>query len=249
MDALLLTVRKGTKHHTICKIGLALLTVAVLCLLTAGLRYGFYQFKYGLENGNYPLQSLSYFGTSTKNSTLFEAFLWITAGKLFGSLCFAMLILFVAVSLKKYAVTLFACTAVILLPYYGLCLESTKYFLPGPLGFMISTGFFKGNEYSRNPFKDQLDVVFREVTPAAWSIVFVVTLCISIGMFIVILLRRTSSWSARKRIYGQGAFRLLLILSMAASLLTGCASTGSTETSDIYNFFSRHSFENERYRI
>lgn len=249
MDALLLTVRKGTKHHTICKIGLALLTVAVLCLLTAGLRYGFYQFKYGLENGNYPLQSLSYFGTSTKNSTLFEAFLWITAGKLFGSLCFAMLILFVAVSLKKYAVTLFACTAVILLPYYGLRLESTKYFLPGPLGFMISTGFFKGNEYSRNPFKDQLDVVFREVTPAAWSIVFVVTLCISIGMFIVILLRRTSSWSARKRIYGQGAFRLLLILSMAASLLSGCASTGSTETSDIYNFFSRHSFENERYRI
>ncbi|MBE3594604.1 MAG: DUF5050 domain-containing protein [Candidatus Carbobacillus altaicus] len=249
MDALLLTVKKGTRHHAIYKIGLALLTVAVLCLLNAGLRYGFYQFKYGLENGHYPLQSLSYFGTSTKNSTLFEAFLWVTAGKLFGSLCFAILILFASVWLKKYAATLFSSTAVILLPYYGMHLESSKYFLPGPLGFMISTGFLRGNEYKRNPFKDQLDVVFREVSLSALSIVFAVTLCLSIAMLVMILIRRTNVWSAGKRKLWRRASRLMLIFCMAMFVLSGCTSSGRTGTSDIYNYSSRQSFENERYRF
>lgn len=249
MDALLLTVKKGTRHHAIYKIGLALLTVAVLCLLNAGLRYGFYQFKYGLENGHYPLQSLSYFGTSTKNSTLFEAFLWVTAGKLFGSLCFAILILFASVWLKKYAAILFSSTAVILLPYYGMHLESSKYFLPGPLGFMISTGFLRGNEYKRNPFKDQLDVVFREVSLSALSIVFAVTLCLSIAMLVMILIRRTNVWSAGKRKLWRRASRLMLIFCMAMFVLSGCTSSGRTGTSDIYNYSSRQSFENERYRF
>ncbi|WP_156922101.1 ABC transporter permease [Cohnella thermotolerans] len=249
MDALLLTVKKGTGPHTVCKIVLVLLTVAVLCLLTAGLRYGFYRFKYGLENGNYPLQSLSYFGTSTKDLTLLEAYLWITAGKLFGSLCFAVLILFVSICLKKYAVTLFLCSAALLLPYYGLRLESSKYFFPGPLGFMVSTGFLRGNESKRNPFKDQMDVVFREVSLTAWSVVFAVTLCLSIGMLIVIGIRRTNVWSARKPVQVRRASRLMLILCLAVSVLSGCTSSGSTGTSDIYNCSSRQSFENERYRF
>ena len=253
MDALLLTVKQGARRHAMCKIGLALLTVAVLCLSTAGLRYAFYQLKYGLGNGDYPLQSLSYFGTSAKSSTLFEAFLWITAGKLFGSLCFAMLILFASVCLKKYAITLFSCTAVILLPYYGLPLESSKYFLPGPLGFMVSTGFFRGNEYKRNPFKDQMDVVFREVSFTAWSIVFAVTLCLSVAMFIVILIRRTNEWNVGKRSYGRRGFRLMLVLGivlgLAASGLSGCASPDTNGQRDVYNYSSRQSFENERYRF
>lgn len=249
MDTLLLTVKKGTRHHAICKIGLALLTVSVISLLTAGLRYGFYQLKYGLENGHYPLQSLSYFGTSTKDSMLFEAFLWITAGKLFGSLCFAIVILFTSVCLKKYAFTLFTCTALILLPYYGLHLESSKYFLPGPLGFMVSTGFLRGNEYNRNPFKDQMDVVFREISLGAWSIVFAVTLILSIGMVIVILHRRTNRWSAGKRNDGRRMSPLMLILCVAVLVLSGCTSSGSKGKSDIYNYSSIRSFENERYRF
>ncbi|WP_367398142.1 DUF5050 domain-containing protein [Paenibacillus sp. MSJ-34] len=249
MDTLLLTVKKGTRHHALCKIGLALLTVAALCLLTAGLRYGFYQWKYGLGNGNYPLQSLSYFGTSTKEMTLSQAFLWITAGKLFGSLCFAVLILFVSVCLQKYAVTLFSCSAALLLPYYGLRLESSKYFLPGPLGFMVSTGFLRGDEFKRNPFKDELDVVFRELSLTAWSVVFAITLGLSVAMLAVILIRRTNGWGARQRKLGPRAFCMLLILSMAAFALSGCGFSGNAGTSDIYNYSSRQSFENERYRF
>ncbi|WP_342480373.1 DUF5050 domain-containing protein [Paenibacillus sp. FSL L8-0340] len=249
MDALLLTVRKGTRYHAVCKIGLALSTVAVLCLLSTGLRYIFYQFQYGLENGGYPLQSLSYFATSTRDCTLFEAFMWVTAGKLFGSLCFAALILLVSVCLKKYAVALFSCTAVILLPYYGLSLESTKYFLPGPLGFLVSTGYLRGTEYERNPLNNQLDVVFREVSLAVWSVVFAVTLILCLGVLVVILNRRTNMWSTGKRKRGIRAVSLMLTLCMALSAIAGCSSRDNTETRVIFNYSSKQSYENEHYRF
>ncbi|GAB6989716.1 DUF5050 domain-containing protein [Paenibacillus pini] len=247
MDTLLLTVQKGTRYHAICKISLVFLTVLILSLAIAGIKYGFYQYKYGLFNGNYPLQSLPYFGTSTKESSLNEAFMWIMAGKLFGSLCFAMLILFVSVCLRKYAITLFVCTALILIPYYGLRLESTKYLLPGPLAFMVSTGFLRGNEYKNNPFKDQMELIFREVSLMSWSIVFVVTVCLSIGMFVVILIRRTNVWNSGLRNHGRKVSTLTLILCMMVTLLSGCNSAERSQTSDSYNYSSKQSFENSRY--
>lgn len=249
MDSLILTAPKGARHHAVCKVCLVLITVAALSLLSAGLRFGFYQLKYGLENGRYPLQSLTYFGTSAKPMTLFETFLGVTAGKLFGSLCFAILIMFVSVCMKKYAFTLFSCTALILLPYFGLRLESSKYVLPGPLGFMVSTGFFRGNEYKRNPFKDQMDVVFREVSNTAWVLVFAATLGLSIGMFAAILIRQTNGWSAGKRNAGRRASFLLLVFCLAASALSGCTASGNKGKRDIYNYASMQSFENERYRF
>ncbi|GIP35360.1 DUF5050 domain-containing protein [Paenibacillus sp. J2TS4] len=249
MDPLNLTVKKGTKVQAVTKIGLVLATVAVLCLFTEGIRYGFFHFKYGLDHGSYPLQSLSYFGASSKQVTLFGTFVWLAACKLFGYLSFAMLIMFASVYIKKYALTLFTSTAVVLLPYFGFSLESSKYFVPGPLGFMISTGFFRGNEYEYNIYTEQKDVVFQEVSSTAWILLFAVMLCISIGMFIGIMLRHTNVWGAGKRSHRLRPVGLMLILSLAASALSGCASNGEEGNYDIYNSSSKRSFENERYRF
>ncbi|MGN7384936.1 DUF5050 domain-containing protein [Paenibacillus sp. SAFN-117] len=249
MDPLILTVKKGTRVQAVTKIGLVLATVAVLCLFTEGLRYGFFHFKYGFDNGSYPLQSLSYFGTSSKDVTLFGTFVWLAVCKLFGYLSFAMLIMFSAVYIKKYALTLFASTAMVLLPYFGFRLESSKYWLPGPLGFMISTGFFRGNEYEYNIYTEQKDVLFQEVSGTAWLLLFAVTLCIGIGMFIGIMFRHRNVWGAGQRSHRLRPVGLTLILSLAASALSGCASNGEEGNYDIYNSSSKRSFENERYRF
>ncbi|ANY65652.1 ABC transporter permease [Paenibacillus sp. BIHB 4019] len=250
MDTLLLTVKKGSRTHALCKISHVLVMVSVLCLLSAGLRYGFYDFKYGLDNGHYPLESLSYFGTSIKEVTLLQSFLWITAGKLFGSLCFAIFILFASVCFKKYAITLFSCTAVVLLPYYGLQLESTKYFLPGPLGFMVSTGYFRGNEFKLNSWKDQMDMVFREVSFTAWSIVFAITVSLSVVMLFVILHKRSNVWIVKQRKYrGKRLLPTLLILWMAVSMLVGCSSSNGAMAGVTYNYASKQSFQNNKHRF
>lgn len=249
MDSLHLTVKKGTRVHAVSKVVLVLIAVIVLCVLTSLLRYGFFQLKYGLDHGNYPLQSLSYFGTSTKNITLFSTFIWLSALKIFGNLSFAMLIMLVSVWTKKYALTLFSSTALILLPYYGLSMESSKYVLPGPLGFMISTGFFRGSEYEYNIFTDQMDVTFEEISMNTMLILFIITLCISIGAMIFIIIKHTNAWSARKHRWLRSS-RMLLILCIALFSLAGCTSSDKkVERNDVYNYASRHFFENERYRF
>ncbi|MBS4189759.1 DUF5050 domain-containing protein [Bacillus sp. FJAT-49705] len=249
MDSLHLTVKKGTRVHAISKVVLVIMTVIVLGLFTSLLRYGFFEIKYGLEHGDYPIQSLSYFGTSTKSSTLFSTFIWLSAIKIFGNLSLSMLIMLVSVWTKRYALTLFSSTAVILLPYYGFSMESSKYSLPGPLGFMVSTGFFRGSEYEYNIVTDQMDVTFEEISMKAMLILFVITLCISIGAMIVIIIQHTNVWSARKRRHWLTSSSMMLVLCMAVSSLAGCTSNQNMDDYDVYNYSSRQSFENEQYRF
>ncbi|GAC40925.1 DUF5050 domain-containing protein [Paenibacillus popilliae] len=249
MEPLILTVQKGTRTQAACKIALVSVAVIALCLMMSGLRYWFFDLKYGLENGSYPLQSLSYFATSTQNISLFGTYLAVTACNLFGYLCFALLIMFVAVCIKKYALTLFACTALLLLPYYGFSLESSKYVVPGPLGFMVATGYFRGNEYQYNQFTDQQDVVFREVSGPLWSVLFTVTLCLSIGMLLVILSRHMNVWSTKQWRPWIRPLCLVSVLCWAAFGLGGCASQENAKHADIYNWSSRQAFENGRYRF
>ncbi|WP_245237835.1 DUF5050 domain-containing protein [Paenibacillus etheri] len=249
MDKLLLTVRKGNFHHTICKISLTLLTISLLSLLMSGMRYAFYQLKYGLENGGYPLQSLSYFSTSTRDFTLFEAFLLMAFGKLFGSLILALLILFLSVCLKRYTITMFFCTGVILLPYYALHLESSKYVLPGPLGFLLSSGYLRGTEYERDSFTDQLTMVFKEVSFTTFMTVFGATLLLCFIMLVVIFIRRSNTCSAVNSRWRGKSLILFMVLGMVVLLSSSCASNQNSEASASYNFSTRHSFENKSYSI
>lgn len=249
MDSLHLTVKKGTCVHAVTKVVLVLMTVIALCLITSLFRYGFFQIKYGLENGDYPLQSLSYFGTSTKSMTLFSGFIWSTILKIFGHLSFAMLIMLCSVWTKKYALTLFSSTAVILLPYFGLSMESTKYFLPGPLAFMVSTGFFRGSEFEYNIVTDQMDVMFEEISMMTMFILFLITLCINIGAMIVIITRHTNVWGVKKKRRWLKSSSMMLVLCLTVSTLAGCTSNQNMKHYDIYNYSSRQSFENDRYRF
>ncbi len=249
MDSLHLTVRKGTRVHAASKIVLVLMTVIVLCFMSSLLRYGFFQLKYGLEDGNYPLQSLAYFGSSTKNITLLTTFISLTVIKTMGNISFAILIMLFSVWSKRYAMTLFFSTAVILLPYYGSGVGATKYLFPGPLGFMISTGFFKGSESEYNIVTDQMDVIFEEISTMTTMTMFTITFCISIGAIIMIFTHHTNVWSVRKRGSGLKISSILLFLSIALASLTGCNSIQNTDDYNIYNYSSRQSFENEQYRF
>lgn len=251
MHSLHLTLRKGTREHAITKMLLVLLVVIILSILSVMMRYGFYEMKYGLDHGDYPIQSLSYFGTSLKDLSLFSTFLWSTSLKIFGNLIFVMFIMLFSVWTKKYALTLFSSTVVILLPYYLFTLDSSKYFLPGPLGFMLSTGYFRGSEYERNPFTDQMDVIYEGVPIMTMFILLIISLCIGIGAWIVILYHHTNTWYTRKRRHKLQSLSItLLLFCMIAVSLVGCDSSNKADKEhDIFNSISRQTFENDSYRF
>jgi len=252
MQPLILTMKRGSRNAAAIKMFLVAIVVAVISLLHSCWMYGFFAWKYGLQDGHFPLQSLSYYATSPKDVALQDAFAWIAAGRLFGSLCFAVLIMFVSVCVNRYALTLFISSAIILLPYYGLPMESTKYMIPGPLAFLISTGFFRGNEYMRDPFSDQLELVFQEVSPSSLAIMFGVTLVLSIGMIAWIMRRNTNNWETGRtghRVSGRRILRSLFNLIIASCILSGCTSDASEETRGVFNYSSRQSYDNERYHF
>ena len=249
MDELIMTQPNGARHHAIHKIILVVLVVCTLCLLNSGMRYLFYEWKYGLPHGNYPLQSLSYFAASTKEETLMGTFLKISFGKLFGSLSFAMLILFVSVCVKKYALTLFTCTAAVLLPFYGLTLPSAKYFLPGPLGFMISTGFFRGNKYQYDAVTQEKVLVFQEIGSTARWLLFGITLCLMLMMAVIILKKHTNIWCAKKYRRVSKAPCLLFMLCILTLVLSGCSAPHTAQEHPLFNLEQSNSYENDYYRF
>jgi hypothetical protein len=249
MDALILTEKKGARRNAICKINLVLLTVAALCLLDSGMRYGFFALKYGLPHGNYPLQSLSYFAMSTRKITLMGAFLKITAGRLIGSSSFALLIMFVAVCLKRYALTLFTCTTVLLLPYYGFTLPSVKYYLPGPLGFMISTGFFKGSEYQYDAAAREKVLAFQEISTKVRVLTLVITLILMLITAAVIIRKNSNMWCVRKQTYVNKVGCSILVTCLIVSTFSGCSAPDMTRGHILFNLEQNHSFEDERYRV
>lgn len=249
MEKLIMTQPQGTRYHALQKILLVVLVVGILCLLDSSMRFLFYDLKYGLPHGNYPLQSLPYFATSTRQATLIGAFLGISAGKLFGSLSLAILILFVSACAKKYALTLFVCTASVFLPYYGLSMPSAKYFLPGPLGWMISTGFFKGSEYQYDAATQEKTMIFQEIGGTARGLLIGFTLCLVIIMTVIILKKHTNIWCARKPRRAKKAVCMILLLGMSASVFSGCAPSSAVQRHRSFNLAQSNTFENNAYRF
>ena len=135
MDALILTSKEGRKS-SLHKLLIVISGVLLMCVSISLIEYGFYSLKYGLPNGNYPIQSLSYFAGSNKSITLFEGYVYIGLLRLFGSVFLTILLMFISVLAKKYAVTLLAGAVSVIIPYVGLS-KTIIYRLPLPLPFLL----------------------------------------------------------------------------------------------------------------
>jgi hypothetical protein len=186
MEGIILTQKNGGKYLSLYKIGIAVVLTIVLSILNMGTEYLFSFYKYGLQHGNYPLQSLSYFADSSKNISLFGAFLEISFIKMIGAVELSIILLFSSVLIKRYALILLVITADIMLPFYLFSLGSTKYFVPGPLGLLLASGFLKGNEYISDSFSDQSRLSFQEISMLQISMILIITLCALCGMICVI---------------------------------------------------------------
>lgn len=248
MDDLIKTEPWGARHYAKCKIALVLLVVCGLCLLNSGLQYLFYEWKYGLPHGDYPLQSLPYFATFTRKATLAGTFFKISVGRLAGNIGFAMLILFVSACTKKYALALFTSTAVVLLPYYGFTQPSAKYLFPGPLGLMVSTGFFRGNEYQYDALTQEKVLSFQEIGSGVRQILLGVHLCLLILMAAVILKKHTNVW-CKKTFCRIKRVTCLLVLCGIAWAGTGCSVAKAAPEPVLFNLEQRTTYENDQYRF
>ena len=249
MDSLSLTMRKGGKSEVVCKVFLVLLVVLIFSLLSIGLRYLYFDMKYGLENGSFPLQSLSYFSTATKDISLLGTFFCVSLIKTLGYLSFAVVVLFLSVCIKKYALTLFASTALIVVPYLGLGASFAKYTLSGPLGLMLGTGYFRGSVFQTDRFTDEVMQIFREIPTNTVLVIISIIVSVSLVMICAIVRLRSNIWSLSKTPKRHRAISFLLITCIAMACFTGCSSNANEQCSTAYNSRFSMSYENEQYRF
>ena len=99
--------------------------------------------KYGLSNGNYPIQTIPQFVSSQYDVTVFQGTLFIMLNRLLGMLFFSMIVFFTACKVKKPIPALFAGVSSIMVPSLMLGNSKLMYLLPLPIGMLNSGNFLR----------------------------------------------------------------------------------------------------------
>lgn len=229
MDALILTAKEGRKSATY-KLIIVLGIVILLCLSVSLIKFAFFTVSYGLPNGAYPLQSIDYFGNSTKQISLLGGYLAITALRCFGGLYLSIVLLLCSVLVKKYALTMMLGAVSVLIPYIGLS-TSIVYRLPLPLPFLLAADFFAGSVTINDERTGEQTAIFQEVSETALAVLIAVSAVICLIAIFFILRCNTNHWQAKRR-----TRRPLLCAAIGIAFvftLSGC--TSGIDADVVYN--------------
>ena len=229
MDTLILTAREGRKS-ALYKLLIITTVVLFLSLCISLIEYGFYRFKYGLPDGDYPIQSIRYFADSSKDISLLQGYAAIGLLRMFGGVFLALLLLFISVLAKKYAVTLLTGAVSVILPYIGLS-KTSIYRLPLPLPFLLGTDFFAGNIVLRDALKGDEKIVFAEVDTVTLLALLSVSVLLCTLAAVWILRCNSNRWLMKSGRKKRGTLAVMLGLALAVTGCSGCEKTGSV----VYN--------------
>lgn len=230
MDTLLLTSKEGRKS-ALYKLFIMIAVVLFLSLCISLIEYGFYRFKYGLPDGDYPIQSIRYFADSSKGMSLLEGYVSIGLLRMFGGVFLTILLMFISVLAKKYAVTLLTGAVSVIIPYIGLS-KTSIYRLPLPLPFLLGTDFFAGDIVLSDALTGDEKIIFAEVdTVTLLTLLFVSVLLCTLAL-VWILRCNSNRWLMKSGKNKRGlAFNVMFGLALA---VTGCSGRGKTG-SVVYN--------------
>ncbi len=233
MDTLLRTTPRGrtsARSKELIVVG----SVVVLCATLSIIQLAFFSAKYGLPHGDYPLQSVSQFGTSTKSLSLAEAFVEAASLRCFGAAMLASLLLFVSVLVKKHALTALIGAAITLIPLMGMP-EQFVFRLPLPLAFLLATGFLEGSRFAQDDGGQSI-AVFVEVS--SWEFAVVAGISVAIVVFALhwSVRRSTNCWilAGRHRRGRRVKSAVALLLAVVLLLPVAGCSSGAAEAV-IYN--------------
>lgn len=230
MDTLILTAGEGRKS-ALYKLLIITTAVIFLSLCISLMEYGFYRFRYGLPDGDFPIQSIRYFADSSKDMSLLEGYISIGLLRMFGGVFLAIFLMFISVLAKKYAVTLLTGAVSVMIPYTGLS-KTRIYRLPLPLPFLLGTDFFAGDIVMSDALTGDEKIIFAEVgTVTLLTLLFVSVLLCTLAV-VWILRRNSNRWLMKSGQKKRGAaFAAMFGLALAVTGCSGREKTGSV----VYN--------------
>ena len=242
MDAVIRISANGERKTAGEKILLITLLSVSVCMLDFCIRWVFFQWGYGFSHGDYPVQSLEFYSEYVGSISLTEAAIRIYLFRMAGCALWGLTVSAVIVGVRKYAASMLITLALILLPYYGLPEAYMKYFLPGPLGFLIGTGYYRGTIFEYNEITQREIYQFIQVPGHIKAFLAAANLLLGVLLTGFILKAYTNHW--RKKVKGHKGGALLYGV-FCMTCLAGCSGrTVSPETPEIlYNMDNRYYYE------
>lgn len=246
MEVLVLTSPGGEGNYHFHKFTVVLAGTAAVSMLSTVIRYAFYRYRYGLADGSFPVQSLKLYAGGMKELSVMEAFWMISALRLFGCLFYAVCIMLLSVLARKYAITVFACASMVLLPYFGLEERYWNVF-PLPPAFLQPAGFLKGDMYEWNPVAREYITRFKEIGSDTLVLLTAFSLVLCVLFSISIFYKNRNHWSRRRGYSVNKKTGLALLVCLGILFMGGCAP--DIQTDCLYNTAQRMSYDTEDYRF
>lgn len=242
MDIIIRMSINGERKTAKEKILLVILLSLSVCILDFFIQIVYFHWGYGFNHGDYPVQSLVFYSGYDGSISLMEAAFRICLFRMVGCVLWGLTVSAAIVVLRKYATSMLVTLALILLPYYGFPKQYMKYFLPGPLGFMIGTGYYQGTVFEYNEISKQ--EIYQFIQVPVYIKVFLVLTNILLGMLFagIILKTYTNHWKKKEKLNRAAAFLCLLC---CIPCLVGCSdNTAIPERPDaLYNLDNRFYYE------
>lgn len=233
MDTLLRTSTQSRKSAQ-CKVIITLCAAFILCAGMSLIRFIFFAVKYGLPHGEYPMQSISRFGDSTKNISLTTAYLIVAVLRCFGTVFLAALLLFISVLVKKYALTVVIGAVSTLIPYIGLS-KQIYYRLPLPLPFLLATDFLTGTALVKDSLTGEPVIIFSELSQMEVLILLITSAVCCALMVWWVLKQNTNCWQSGKTTVRRCMTAVICLLILISA--SGC--TGQQSEKVVFNSSSQ----------
>lgn len=244
MDVMLRITKKGEKNLGFYKLMLVTIVSSFSFILEFLIRILFYHLKYGFTHGDYPLQSLSEFHDFSGEVSLIEAGIGICMWKLLGVVMWSAILCALMLWLRKYALVMITAFSGITMAYAGMPKEYFRYYVPGPLGALLGTGFYKGDEYTISEYGGQKIYSFIQLSAGVKTIIFAVDAFIILAMGLYIVYQYSNCWN-RKKVCLKRCIAVLLGAALCIGMTTGCGVV-NRENSQIFNLKNSSNYETEK---
>lgn len=247
MDILLRSSQRGERKLGLFKMFVVIMLTVISVVLEHLIRIVFLQVKYGFTHGEYPLQSLKFFKEYTGDVSLFEAGLGIFFWKVLGCIMWGIIISALILLFRKYSLTMIASFAGLILTYIGISPAHIKYYLPGPLGALLGTGFYRGSSYNVSEYSGEKIYIFLQLSEKMNIIILVIDILLILALSIYVIYMYSNCWSPIPH-FKKKVILCIAIFVLGISTMTGCARENKTNTC-IFNLSNSANYETEKYLL
>ncbi|MBD5090036.1 MAG: DUF5050 domain-containing protein [Clostridiales bacterium] len=247
MDIMLRISQKGERKLGLFKLLIVIMLSVISVIFEYFIRIAFLQVKYGFTHGEYPLQSLTYFKEYVGNVSLFEASIGIFLWKVLGCIMWSVIISALMIWFRKYALTVIVSLAGIILSYVGISIAHIKYYIPGPLGALLGTGFYRGNCYEMSEYSEEKIYSFLQLSEKTKNIILGIDVLLIFILSIYVIYKYSNCWFSMIR-FKKKVIPSIVIFVLGISTMTGCAPEDKTHTY-IFNLANSQNYETEKYLL